>query len=121
MKSEVERVRGRHHDWMAIEIKVLCSFAHKVCSNNYTHAEDYFMLLVAWAYREIQCLSELCRNKDQYLASLFNHCMERNLKHSSCSMNIWLNKQCTWKMLETWVPVKSQRDRSLEVHAVLWE
>lgn len=62
------------------------------------HVEDYYMLLVTWAYRKIQCLSELCKGKDQYLASLFNHCMERNLKHSRWSMNVWLNKQCTWKM-----------------------
>ena len=44
-------------------------------------------------------------------------------------MNILLNKQCTWKMLETLgcgeeVNIHSSsfpRDRSLEVHGVLWE
>lgn len=55
--------------------------------------------MVAWSPGKIQGLSELCKSRPH--SSLFNHFHEQNLKHGRCSMNVWVNKECTWKMLET--------------------
>lgn len=82
---------------MAIEVN--CDVAQKPCGNNYHMLKNHFMLMVAWSPGKTQGLSELCKSLPR--SSLFNHFLEQNLKHGRCSVNAWVNKQCTWKMLET--------------------